>query len=178
VSSDGLNQLASQMSKTKRNFIQEVPLTSVENSNFKQLFLSLSNSTREELIDFRKNYLRLLDEESKRLLDLECNQVVSEVPNDVWKIIFTLAQQSEGKRKYKEKEFRKLSCVSNSWSVMIRELVRVNVKKYKPTVWVFSRVPDIEVLDLSFNRVLNGNPISNDALMVLTNLKDLNLYYN
>jgi hypothetical protein len=129
--------------------------------------------------------------ESPTAQELECYRIVREIPNDVWKIIFgMLLEESEGKEEEKlenevrrnslygyavepkklETEFKKLCCVSNSWSLMISELVRINFKKFQVTNWSLFHNQNIEVLNLSENNV-----VVNETIVLLTNLKKLNL---
>lgn len=138
-------------------------------SQFQDTLSSLKYYHRVELI-------RIVNE-SNLLLMVECAEMVRAIPEEIWKIIFEFASEMSGKRFAKiEYILQKISCVSRSWSGIIRGITQSYFKEsryYERSNWVLGQFLYLEVLDLH-----NNSYIRDRALRKLTNLTSLNLEGN
>jgi len=110
---------------------------------------------------------------------------VPALPGEIWKVIFLYTEVVCGEEGIKklpclgravlELEFRKLSCVSYTWSRLIHELARVHFQENKTVSnWVLRHFSDIEVLNCIYNSI----HITYDTMVSLTNLKELSIRDN
>jgi hypothetical protein len=115
---------------------------------------------------------RPLLQETERLISIDCNQVVIQIPNEVWKEVFLsmlLQDKSNEQRLNSEKECRMMACVSFSFSIIIQELVRSNFTLFEITNWSLRKYQDIKILCL-----YRDEEISDETFM-LTNVKRLTI---
>lgn len=146
---------------------------------FQDVFSSLQDFNRHELIS--------IIDESNRLLALECSEITSTVPEEVWQSIFLKACEQKKSFEFyfsstnrsfpgiliaKEKLLRRLGCVSRSFSVCVHAVIQICFDgNYSFSNWVLSHLPVVETsLNLSCN-----SWIEDGTLAKLTHLQSLQL---
>lgn len=146
---------------------------------------------REELVALMQD-ARGICKVAERLLSLECCRIACEIPEEIWKKIFSTSTEKPAKGDDEiyfghssqlmaaEMEFRKFACVSKLWFKLIDELVPI----YFRGTWLMSRSnwillkfrnANVEKLDLS-NSTMGG--IIDSTLRQITSLRKLDLCGN
>lgn len=153
----------------------------------KELTTSLSYLNRDELLSF----IRHLDDaksEANKFLAVECNQIVKNVPDEIWEKILSLVQVGEEKPKIYNREYdllleslyRKLSCVSKQWSSIIDNYVpRIFFPNTTPWILLKHRNRNLQELSLSSITALQDRErIFDHVLVQFSSLTSLSLAFN
>lgn len=107
---------------------------------FEEVFSGLKGFSRSELF--------AIVNESNRLLNLECCQVVLSVPDEIWRHILTLSFREKQNTSDTELFLRLLSCVSRRFSFIVADVVRFFFSHSEPgfSSWILARCTDLTSL--------------------------------
>lgn len=149
---------------------------------FKEIRHYLENFNRQELLDFVDHTNELIAE-AKRLLSLECSQVIENVPKEVWREVLMRISNKPLKRyeeiKYgdteeEERFLKSLACVSKTFSQLIDQFVPMRFKGYENVShWILSKCLDVEKIDFKKLFGYRHAEFREDLLEKYTNLREL-----
>lgn len=127
----------------------------------------------------------------EKILPEECNQTVSVVPEEVWRIIFLKVNEVKTRINrymtlyWRQNDFRKMSCVSKLWSKIIDGII-LGLEFFSPNFspWVLSKyrnrnlqelslVPPLVLMELPQDQIIYDN-----VLVHFTTLTSLDLSRN
>lgn len=124
------------------------------------------------LIDFSRSELLSIAKECTRILNQECSEIVSSIPQELWYSILLVLLRKEKATRDVESLLRCCACVSYRWSSVVNEIIRdfFSTEPYF-SPWILARLGSFSLTSLTLPTI----PYSRRSLFIqaLPNLTKL-----